>query len=77
MNVIENSFKNAVYIQIFRSKTIIYTARIHTKLAYWEEGGLSWSGIKEKFGFNNFSNVKWQQLIYALPPFWKKDKRNR
>ena len=32
----------------------------------------SWSSIKEEFGFNNFSNFKWQHLIYALPPFWKK-----
>ena len=33
----------------------------------------SWSSIKEEFGFNNFSNFKWQQLIYVLlPPFWKK-----
>ena len=37
----------------------------------------SWSIIKEEFGFNNFSIFKWQQLIYALPPFWKKNKRNR
>ena len=32
----------------------------------------SWSSIKEEFGFNNISNFKWQQLIYALSPFWKK-----
>ena len=32
----------------------------------------SWSNIKEEFGFNNFSNFKWQQLIYVLPAFWKK-----
>ena len=27
--------------------------------------------LKEEFGFNNFSIFKWQQLIYALPTFWK------
>ena len=32
----------------------------------------SWSSFKDEFGFNNFSNFEWQQLIYALPPFWKK-----
>ena len=32
----------------------------------------SWSSIKEEFSFNNFPNFKWQQLIYALPPFWKR-----
>ena len=32
----------------------------------------SWSSIKEEFDFNNISNFKWQQLIYAIPPFWKK-----
>ena len=32
----------------------------------------SWSSIKEEFGFDNVLNFKWQQLIYALPPFWKK-----
>ena len=32
----------------------------------------SWSSIKEEFGFSNFSNFKWQQLMYALPPFLKK-----
>ena len=32
----------------------------------------SWSSVKEEFVFNNFSNFKWQQLIYALPPLWKK-----
>ena len=32
----------------------------------------SWSNIKEEFGFNNISNFKWQQLIYTLPPSWKK-----
>ena len=38
----------------------------------------SWSSIKEEFGFNNFSIFNWQQLIYALPFFWKKnDKRSR
>ena len=30
------------------------------------------NSIKEEFDFNNISNFKWQQLIYALPPFWKK-----
>ena len=24
------------------------------------------------FGFNNTFNFKWQQITYALPPFWKK-----
>ena len=28
--------------------------------------------IKEEFGFSNISNFKWQQPIFALPPFWKK-----
>ena len=32
----------------------------------------SWSNIKEEFGFNNIPNFKWQQLIYTLPPSWKK-----
>ena len=32
----------------------------------------SWSSIKEEFGFSNISNSKWQQLIYTLPPSWKK-----
>ena len=32
----------------------------------------SWSRIKEEFGFSNISNFKWQQLIYTLPPSWKK-----
>ena len=32
----------------------------------------SWSSIKEEFGFSNISNFKWQQLIYTLPPSWKK-----
>ena len=35
----------------------------------------SWSSIKEKFAFNNFHNFpnfKWQQLMYAIPPFLKK-----
>ena len=27
---------------------------------------------KEEFGFSNISNFKWQQLIYTLPPSWKK-----
>ena len=31
-----------------------------------------WGSIKEEFGFNSFSNFKWQQLIYALPPICKK-----
>ena len=31
----------------------------------------SLSSIKEEFGFNNFSNFKWQQLICSLPPSWK------
>ena len=33
-----------------------------------------WSGIKEEFVFKNLSNFTWQQLIYALPPLWKKIK---
>ena len=33
----------------------------------------SWSNIEEKFDFNNVSNFKWQRLIYALHPFWKKN----
>ena len=38
----------------------------------------SWSSIKEEFGFSNIWNFKWQQLIYTLPPSWKKNnKRNR
>ena len=37
----------------------------------------SWSSIKEEFDFNNISNFKWQQLIYAIPPSWKNNKRNR
>ena len=37
----------------------------------------SWSNIKEEFDFNNISNFKWQQLIFAIPHFWKKNnKRN-
>ena len=28
--------------------------------------------LKANFDFNNFSSFKWQQLIYALPSFWKK-----
>ena len=37
----------------------------------------SWSSIKEEFGFSNFSNFEWQQLMYVLPPFLKKNnKRN-
>ena len=32
----------------------------------------SWISIKEELGFNNISNFKRQQLIYALPLFWKK-----
>ena len=32
----------------------------------------SWSSIKEEFGFSNISNFKWHQLIYTLPPSWKK-----
>ena len=28
--------------------------------------------LKTNFGFNNFSSFEWQQLIYALPSFWKK-----
>ena len=32
----------------------------------------SGSSIKEKFGFNSFSNFKWQQLICALPLLWRK-----
>ena len=31
-----------------------------------------WGSIKEGYGFNNFSNFKWQQLIYALSPIFKK-----
>ena len=27
--------------------------------------------MKEEFGFNSFSNFKWQQLIYPLSAFWK------
>ena len=37
----------------------------------------SWSSTKEEFDFNNISNLKWQQLIYAIPPSWKNNKRNR
>ena len=33
-----------------------------------------WRSVKEEFGFNNFSDFKWQQLMYARPPFWKKNK---
>ena len=32
----------------------------------------SWSSIKEEFGFSNISSLKWQQLIYTLPPSSKK-----
>ena len=33
---------------------------------------------KEEFDFNNILNFKWQQIMYALLLFWKKnDKRNR
>ena len=32
----------------------------------------SWGRSKEEFNFNNISNFKWHQLIYAIPPFWKK-----
>ena len=31
-----------------------------------------WGSIKEGYGFNNFSNFKWQQLIHALSPICKK-----
>ena len=31
-----------------------------------------WSSIREEFGFSNISNFKWEQLIYTLPPYWKK-----
>ena len=27
------------------------------------------------FGFHNFSNFNWQQRIYALPSFWKKNNK--
>ena len=28
--------------------------------------------IEEEFSFSNSLNFKWQQLIYSLPPVWKK-----
>ena len=31
----------------------------------------SCSILKEEFDFSNIANFKWQQLIYAMPPFWK------
>ena len=60
--------KKSIFFRYFSDKGLNFVYQLFDK-----NGSVkSWSSIKEEFDFNNISNFKWQQLIYAIPPFWKK-----
>ena len=58
------------HLRYFSGKRLIFVYQL-----FDNKGSVKfWSGIKEEFVFKNSSNFIWQQLIYALPPLWKKIK---
>ena len=62
--------KKSIFFRDFSDKSLNFVYQL-----FDNNGSVkSWSSIKEEFDFNNISNFKWQQLIYAIPPFWKKIK---
>ena len=60
--------KKSIFLRYFSDKSL------NLVYQFFDNNGSveSWGNIKKEFDFNNISNFKWQQLIYALPPFWKK-----
>ena len=60
--------KKPILFRYFSDKDLNFVYQLFDNIGYVK----SWSRIKEEFGFKNFSYFKWEQLIHALPPFWKK-----
>ena len=60
--------KKPILFRYFSDKDLNFVYQLFDNIGYVK----SWSSIKEEFGFKNFSYCKWEQLIHALPPFWKK-----
>ena len=60
--------KKSIFFRYFYDKGLNFDYQLLDN----NESVKSWSSIKEEFDFNNISNFKWQQRIYAIPPFWKK-----
>ena len=60
--------KKSIFFRDFSDKSLNFVYQL-----FDNNGSVkSWGSIKEEFDFNNISNFKWQQFIYAIPPFWKK-----
>ena len=59
--------KKAHFFSFFSDKDLNFVYQLFDN----NENVKYWSSVKEELGFNNFSNFKWQQLIYALPHFRK------
>ena len=59
--------KKSIFLRYFSGKGLNFVYQL-----FDNNGSVkSWSS-KEEFDFSNISNFKWQQLIYAIPPFRKK-----
>ena len=60
--------KKSIFFRYFSDKTLNFVYQL-----FDNNGSVnSWSSTKKEFDFNNVSNFKGQQLIYAIPLFWKK-----
>ena len=60
--------KKSIFFRYFSDKGLNFVYQL-----FDNNGSVkSWSSIKEEFDFNNISNFKWQQLIYAILSLWKK-----
>ena len=65
--------KNPIFFRYFSDKGLKFVYQLFDDNANVK----SQRSNKEEFGFSNFSNVNWQQPIYALYPFWEKMIKNR
>ena len=60
--------KKSIFFREFPEKGLIFGCHLFDN----DRNVKSWITIKDEFGFSNISNLKWQQLIYTLPPSRKK-----
>ena len=60
--------KKSIFFRDFSDKCLNFVYQLFDN----NGNAKSWSSIKGEFDFSNISNLKWQQLIYALPPTWNK-----
>ena len=67
-----------VFYQIFHNFYIYLFCNFSGKGQKLDSNGIikSWGSIKQEFILSNIFNFKWQQLIHALLPVWKKVKKH-